>query len=105
MCGIFGYYNFKVKRSRKELLECLFTGLRRLEYRGYDSAGIALDAEPCTLSSAASTPETSPYKAPANGYANSLANGLSSPNGVAFTSRVTVVSRSPTVIKSSGVDG
>ena len=34
MCGIFGYYNFGVGRSRKAVLQLLFTGLRRLEYRG-----------------------------------------------------------------------
>ena len=44
MCGIFGLYQFKVKRKRKDILELLFTGLRRLEYRGYDSAGISIDA-------------------------------------------------------------
>ena len=47
MCGIFGYYNFHVGRTRKEILDCLLTGLKRLEYRGYDSAGVALDLEPC----------------------------------------------------------
>ena len=46
MCGIFGLYHFKVKRKRKDVLELLFTGLRRLEYRGYDSAGISIDADP-----------------------------------------------------------
>lgn len=46
MCGIFGYYNHSVPRSRRDILECLLTGLRRLEYRGYDSAGICLDAQP-----------------------------------------------------------
>ncbi len=45
MCGIFGYYNFKVAKDRKAILELLFTGLRRLEYRGYDSAGISVDAD------------------------------------------------------------
>ena len=46
MCGIFGYYNFKVDRTRREVLELLFTGLRRLEYRGYDSAGVCVDGDP-----------------------------------------------------------
>ncbi len=45
MCGIFGYYNFQVARDRRAILELLFTGLRRLEYRGYDSAGISIDAD------------------------------------------------------------
>ena len=42
-CGIFGYYTFNVRRSVKAVLDTLFNGLRRLEYRGYDSAGLALD--------------------------------------------------------------
>ena len=46
MCGIFGYYNFKISRNRKDILDFLFTGLKRLEYRGYDSAGIAIDGSP-----------------------------------------------------------
>lgn len=46
VCGIFGYYNHRVARSRSEILDCLLTGLKRLEYRGYDSAGICVDAQP-----------------------------------------------------------
>ena len=38
MCGIFGYYHYR-PRTRKEVIYCLINGLRRLEYRGYDSAG------------------------------------------------------------------
>ena len=45
MCGIFGYYNYRVSRDRRAILEYLFTGLRRLEYRGYDSAGISFDSQ------------------------------------------------------------
>nr|GMD36606.1 glutamine--fructose-6-phosphate aminotransferase [isomerizing] 2 [Ipomoea batatas] len=44
MCGIFAYLNFNVSRERRYILEVLFNGLRRLEYRGYDSAGISIDA-------------------------------------------------------------
>ncbi|XP_014523177.1 glutamine--fructose-6-phosphate aminotransferase [isomerizing] 2 [Vigna radiata var. radiata] len=44
MCGIFAYLNFKVNRERRYILQVLFNGLRRLEYRGYDSAGIAIDS-------------------------------------------------------------
>ncbi|OWM72304.1 hypothetical protein CDL15_Pgr018189 [Punica granatum] len=44
MCGIFAYLNYNVERQRSHILEVLFNGLRRLEYRGYDSSGIAIDA-------------------------------------------------------------
>lgn len=44
MCGIFAYLNYLTPKSRKEILELLLTGLKRLEYRGYDSAGVAFDA-------------------------------------------------------------
>lgn len=43
MCGIFGYLNYCVPKSRKYIVETLVNGLRRLEYRGYDSAGIGFD--------------------------------------------------------------
>ncbi|XP_019940911.1 glutamine--fructose-6-phosphate aminotransferase [isomerizing] 2 [Paralichthys olivaceus] len=43
MCGIFAYLNYQVPRTRKEVFETLVKGLQRLEYRGYDSAGIAVD--------------------------------------------------------------
>ncbi len=36
MCGIVGYV------GRKPGLEVVLEGLRRLEYRGYDSAGVAV---------------------------------------------------------------
>ncbi|KAG0562819.1 hypothetical protein KC19_9G173700 [Ceratodon purpureus] len=45
MCGIFAYINCNVSRERRHILEVLFNGLRRLEYRGYDSAGISIDAD------------------------------------------------------------
>ncbi len=37
--GIFAYLNYLTPRSRAEILEILINGLKRLEYRGYDSAG------------------------------------------------------------------
>ena len=37
MCGIVGYVG-----KRKEVVPVIVEGLRRLEYRGYDSAGIAV---------------------------------------------------------------
>ncbi|XP_078284719.1 glutamine--fructose-6-phosphate aminotransferase [isomerizing] 1-like isoform X1 [Rhinoraja longicauda] len=43
MCGIFAYLNHLVPRTRREIIEILFKGLQRLEYRGYDSAGIGID--------------------------------------------------------------
>lgn len=43
MCGIFAYLNYGVNRERRYILQVLFNGLRRLEYRGYDSAGICID--------------------------------------------------------------
>lgn len=43
MCGIFGYLNYLVPQSRKHIVDTLLNGLRRLEYRGYDSSGIAFD--------------------------------------------------------------
>jgi len=43
MCGIFGYLNYMVPQSRKYIADTLLNGLRRLEYRGYDSAGLAFD--------------------------------------------------------------
>jgi glucosamine--fructose-6-phosphate aminotransferase (isomerizing) len=36
MCGIIGYL------GEKQVLPILIDGLRRLEYRGYDSAGVAV---------------------------------------------------------------
>src|SRR3984957_9683348 len=48
MCGIVGYVGFK------DCAPILVEGLRRLEYRGYDSAGLALHT------SAGSKPSSSP---------------------------------------------
>ncbi|KAI9674284.1 MAG: glutamine--fructose-6-phosphate transaminase (isomerizing) [Trizodia sp. TS-e1964] len=45
MCGIFGYINYLVEKDRKYILDTLVNGLSRLEYRGYDSAGIAVDGD------------------------------------------------------------
>lgn len=38
--GIFAYINYLEPKTRKEILEFLIKGLQRLEYRGYDSAGL-----------------------------------------------------------------
>jgi len=45
MCGIFAYLNFRIPRDRKYILDTLIKGLQRLEYRGYDSAGLAVDGD------------------------------------------------------------
>lgn len=44
MCGIFAYLNFLTPKMRREVLEMLIGGLQRLEYRGYDSAGVGIDS-------------------------------------------------------------
>ncbi|KAI9890500.1 MAG: glutamine--fructose-6-phosphate transaminase (isomerizing) [Vezdaea aestivalis] len=45
MCGIFGYINYLVEKDRKYILDTLVNGLSRLEYRGYDSAGLCIDGD------------------------------------------------------------
>uniref|UniRef100_A0A673HC02 glutamine--fructose-6-phosphate transaminase (isomerizing) n=1 Tax=Sinocyclocheilus rhinocerous TaxID=307959 RepID=A0A673HC02_9TELE len=40
---IFAYLNYHVPHTRREILEVLIKGLHRLEYRGYDSAGVGID--------------------------------------------------------------
>uniref|UniRef100_A0A0N4Z2R8 glutamine--fructose-6-phosphate transaminase (isomerizing) n=1 Tax=Parastrongyloides trichosuri TaxID=131310 RepID=A0A0N4Z2R8_PARTI len=44
MCGIFAYLNFLTPKTRQEIVDILLQGLARMEYRGYDSAGIAIDS-------------------------------------------------------------
>uniref|UniRef100_A0A8C1AQX5 glutamine--fructose-6-phosphate transaminase (isomerizing) n=1 Tax=Cyprinus carpio carpio TaxID=630221 RepID=A0A8C1AQX5_CYPCA len=41
--GIFAYLNYRVPRTRGDIFQTLIKGLQRLEYRGYDSAGVAVD--------------------------------------------------------------
>lgn len=61
MCGIFAYLNYNVNRDRRYVLEILFNGLRRLEYRGYDSAGISIDDSlPISAVSNGSSPRSPP---------------------------------------------
>eukprot|EP00762_Andalucia_godoyi_P001739 ANDGO_07169.mRNA.1 putative glutamine--fructose-6-phosphate aminotransferase len=45
MCGIFGLLNCESELSRTAILRLLLKGLSRLEYRGYDSAGVAFDRQ------------------------------------------------------------
>lgn len=44
MCGIFAYLNYLTPKTRHEVLDLLVNGLKRLEYRGYDSTGVAIDS-------------------------------------------------------------
>lgn len=44
MCGIFAYLNHLKPMERRAIINILIGGLKRLEYRGYDSAGIAIDS-------------------------------------------------------------
>ncbi|RCN49121.1 hypothetical protein ANCCAN_04866 [Ancylostoma caninum] len=46
MCGIFAYLNFLTPKTRSEIIDVLIKGLQRMEYRGYDSAGIGIGGEP-----------------------------------------------------------
>lgn len=41
--GIFAYLNYLTPKTRREILDHLIAGLKRQEYRGYDSAGVAFD--------------------------------------------------------------
>lgn len=63
MCGIFAYLNYNVNRERRYILQVLFNGLRRLEYRGYDSSGISIDnstSDPIIFSSSPSSSSQPP---------------------------------------------
>lgn len=56
MCGIFGYANCNVCRSVQQILEMLLGGLQKVEYRGYDSAGLCIDSTIGTNNAAVPTP-------------------------------------------------
>ncbi|KAI9216782.1 L-glutamine D-fructose 6-phosphate amidotransferase [Blastocladiella britannica] len=45
MCGIFAYLNYLVEKDRQFIIDTLIGGLKRLEYRGYDSAGMVVDGD------------------------------------------------------------
>ncbi|KAF9357405.1 glutamine--fructose-6-phosphate transaminase (isomerizing), partial [Mortierella sp. NVP85] len=45
MCGIFAYLNYLTEVDRQTIADILTNGLKRLEYRGYDSAGLAIDGD------------------------------------------------------------
>lgn len=42
MCGIFGYCDIGCSKSQEEVCDILIRGLERIEYRGYDSAGVCV---------------------------------------------------------------
>lgn len=42
MCGITAYVNHKIPRTQEEIGQILINGLKRMEYRGYDSAGLCV---------------------------------------------------------------
>jgi glucosamine--fructose-6-phosphate aminotransferase (isomerizing) len=44
--GIFGYVNYNHKVTQRFVLQTLIGGLQRLEYRGYDSAGLCIGSKP-----------------------------------------------------------
>ena len=62
MCGIVGYYG-----KKEAVLDTLINGLKRLEYRGYDSAGVAV-----------LTPQNQVYSQKAVGRIVSLENAIAS---------------------------
>ncbi|XP_023546769.1 glutamine--fructose-6-phosphate aminotransferase [isomerizing] 2 [Cucurbita pepo subsp. pepo] len=84
MCGIFAYLNYNVHRDRRFILQVLFNGLRRLEYRGYDSAGISVDSSPfysqfnSDLNNAHSVPPPSPLVFRQAGNIDSLVKSVHS---------------------------
>ncbi|BEI88479.1 uncharacterized protein CcaverHIS019_0111970 [Cutaneotrichosporon cavernicola] len=45
MCGIFAYCSYLTERDRGYVCELLCNALARMEYRGYDSAGIGIDGD------------------------------------------------------------
>ena len=70
MCGIFGYYAFSLPLSRQQIIDLLFQGLKRLEYRGYDSAGISIGPDPAKF--AAKSDATQPIIIKAKGNITAL---------------------------------
>lgn len=42
MCGIFSYANFSTEKTKDEIANIMINGLKRIEYRGYDSAGFCI---------------------------------------------------------------
>jgi glutamine---fructose-6-phosphate transaminase (isomerizing) len=42
MCGIYGFADYERKKNQMEVADILIKGLEKMEYRGYDSAGICI---------------------------------------------------------------
>jgi len=70
MCGIIGYYG-----KKEAILDTLLSGLKRLEYRGYDSSGVAIV-----------TPEHNVYCKKATGRIINLENFINQDNLPEFDS-------------------
>lgn len=49
MCGIFGACIYGTKLEVEALIDLLLNGLRRLEYRGYDSTGFSFGSNPIVI--------------------------------------------------------
>ena len=94
MCGIFGYYSYRVSKDRKAILEYLFTGLRRLEYRGYDSAGISFDSKSVSTVTAPGHQNG----VVSNGFHHEKRSGLK----VVLQKQSATITSTPVVIKSQG---
>lgn len=76
MCGIFGYANYFVLKDRKSIVDLLLGGLRRQEYRGYDSAGLAIDSsKPFALTKG--NGDARQEHVVGNGHSGGLLNGCS----------------------------
>lgn len=58
MCGIFGFAYTRRPQTVHEILNVLLDGLSKVEYRGYDSAGLAVDESSANAASGEGTPET-----------------------------------------------
>mmetsp|Transcript_4876 Transcript_4876/g.7606 ORF Transcript_4876/g.7606 Transcript_4876/m.7606 type:complete len:738 (-) Transcript_4876:180-2393(-) len=85
MCGIFAYLCYNSPCTRKAVVEKLIKGLQRLEYRGYDSAGICFDGDVIE-----------------NGNNQTPLKQLNIENGVSRKTKKDLVFRKPVIIKRDG---
>ncbi len=82
MCGIVGYVGSEPRGDSKPIRELLLGGLRRLEYRGYDSAGISV-IEDDRIESVRAVGNLDALQAKLNGTAAGARNG----SGLALATR------------------